>query len=165
MSIPNSGKNTATLQQNNFPNSEKIYVAGELHPEIRVPMRQVSLTNGEKINLYDTSGPFSDNEQQIDIFKGINKIREDWINQRDDTESYEPTPLAYPSKTSGKQKADIVYLQNKNNFNHAPRKALTNKTVTQMHYAKQGIITPEMEFVAIRENHRRALLKLFLFCK
>ena len=135
----------------NFPNSEKVYTEGS-NSSIKVPSRMIRQTDtklnndtqpNEPIYVYDTTGPYTDPSYTIDVSSGLKKTREQWINERGDTEQ---------SKRS--------YLDNlKSNFDNAQysisttsRKAKLDQNVTQMHYAKQGIITSEMEYIAIREN-------------
>ena len=144
-----------------FAKPEKVYLQGEMYPFIRVGMRKVNLTptvaivNGEKVTtpndpvlVYDTSGPFTDPNITIDLKKGIERIREPWILERGDVEQL-------PSITSeyGKMRRDDKSLDHLR-FEHIalPYRAKKGKCCTQMYYAKQGIITPEMEYVAIREN-------------
>ncbi|HHH48101.1 MAG TPA: phosphomethylpyrimidine synthase ThiC [Gammaproteobacteria bacterium] len=141
-----------------FPNATKIYVQGS-RPDLRVPMREIAQSPtagmlGEEENppipVYDTSGPFSDPDIEVDLMKGMPDVRSVWIEERGDTEL-----LAGPSSDYGRQRQgaeDLAHLR----FEHirAPRRARAGKNVSQMHYARQGIITPEMEYVAIRENQR-----------
>ena len=142
-----------------LPNSEKVYVVGS-RPDIRVPMRKISQSDTPEsfgfeanppIYVYDTSGAYTDPEVSIDIRSGLPTPRTPWIAERNDTEL-----LDAPSSDFGTQRlhdpktADLRF-----NLTRNPRRALAGKNVTQMHYARQGIITPEMEFVAIRENQRR----------
>ena len=142
-----------------LPNSRKIYVEGS-RPDIQVPMREISQSDttasfgAEKnppIYVYDTSGAYSDPAASIDIRSGLAPIRQAWINERNDTEE-----LAGPSSNYGVERLnDEKLAELRFNLKRKPRRALAGKNVTQMHYARQGIITPEMEFVAIRENMRR----------
>ena len=144
-----------------YAQREKAYMNGKLFPFIRVGMQKVNLTptvtvvNGEKvmtpnapIYIYDTSGPFSDPSMQIDLKKGLPRMREAWITARGDVEQL-------PSITSeyGKMRRDDKSLDHLR-FEHIalPYRAKAGKCCTQMYYAKQGIVTPEMEYVAIREN-------------
>lgn len=129
-----------------FPKSAKIYIQGS-RDDIQVPMRQISLTNGEKLNVYDTSGVYTENKD-IDLEKGLKPIRKNWINERNDTDSLGEFSSSYSNKRLTNAKLDGL------RFEHIamPRRAKTGKNVSQMYYARQGIITPEMEFVAIREN-------------
>jgi len=142
-----------------LPNSRKIYVQGS-RPDIRVPMREITLTPthtsaGEEQNppiyVYDCSGPYTDPQVAIDIRSGLAELRAPWIAERNDTE-------ALPRLTSeyGQQRLnDPALADMRFNLTHTPRKAKSGKNVTQMHYARQGIITPEMEYIAIRENQKR----------
>ena len=142
-----------------LPASRKVYIEGST-PDILVPMREISLTDtptglgGEKnppVLVYDTSGPYTDPNVQIDLTKGLPDLRGKWIDARGDTEK-----LAQLSSDYGRERArDIrtadlrfAHIQN-------PRRAKAGKNVTQLHYARQGIITPEMEYIAIRENQRQ----------
>ncbi len=141
-----------------FPRSRKIHVTGS-RPDIRVGMREIEqddtpTSNGvEKnppITVYDTSGPFTDPEIEIDLLKGIPDVRSRWIEERGDTEL-----LDGPSSDFGRARQNDPELAALR-FEHIrkPRRALPGRNVTQMHYARQGIITPEMEYIAIRENQR-----------
>ncbi|MFM2290520.1 MAG: phosphomethylpyrimidine synthase [Bacteroidota bacterium] len=143
-----------------YPSSEKIYVEGNLH-NIRVPMRRIKLHNtveivdGERrvtcnapVTVYDTSGVFSDPTVDIDLKKGLPRIRENWFAAREDVEQ-----LPEISSEYGRMRAADPSLDHLR-FQHIclPYRAKTGKEITQMYYARQGIITPEMEYVAIREN-------------
>jgi len=141
-----------------FPNSKKIYIQGS-RADIQVGMREVncddiSTSTGNETNapitIYDTSGPFTDSNIEIDLLKGIPSIRDNWINERMDTEQLDGLSSEFGIDRKNDTKLDHL------RFEHikAPRKALAGKNVSQMHYARQGIITPEMEYVAIRENQR-----------
>ena len=143
-----------------FTRSQKIYVQGS-RPDIRVPMREITLDvtptdlGGEinaPVTVYDTSGPYTDPAVQIDVRKGLADVRSPWINDRNDTEL-----LSGLSSSFGQARladAELTAMR----FAHVrnPRKALPGKNVSQMHYARQGIITAEMEYVAIRENMKLA---------
>jgi phosphomethylpyrimidine synthase len=139
-----------------FYKSRKIYIEGS-RPDIRVPMREISqeataasfgAEENPPIPVYDTSGPFTDPDQKIDLMQGMPDLRSRWIEERGDTE-----PLAGPTSEYGLARQDNPALAHLR-FEHirAPHRAKAGHNVTQMHYARQGIITPEMEFVAIREN-------------
>jgi|EP01034_Spumella_vulgaris_P029805 phosphomethylpyrimidine synthase len=142
-----------------LPNSRKIYVEGS-RPDIRVPMREISQSDtsasfghekNPPIYVYDTSGPYTDPEVQIDIRSGLATPRLPWILDRDDTEE-----LDGPTSEYGKERLeDPALAELRFNLTRKPRRAKAGGNVTQMHYARQGIITSEMEFVAIRENLRR----------
>ncbi|MDZ7661042.1 phosphomethylpyrimidine synthase ThiC [Thiohalophilus sp.] len=141
-----------------FPSSKKTYVTGS-RDDIRVPLREVECTpthteQGEEHNLpiyiYDTSGPYTDPQVSIDLRKGLPDVRARWIAERDDTEL-----LDGPTSEYGRARQDDPELAHLR-FEHIrqPRRAKAGKNVSQMHYAKQGIITPEMEYIAIRENNK-----------
>ncbi|MCB1673694.1 MAG: phosphomethylpyrimidine synthase ThiC, partial [Pseudomonadales bacterium] len=150
----NAQVDTASVQA--LPASHKIYVQGS-RPDIRVPMRAIHLEDtptafgGEKnlpVVVYDTSGVYTDPNVTIDIRQGLPSVREAWIAERDDSEV-----LANLSSDYGRQREkDIALAPLRFGPLRQPRRALAGKNVSQMHYAKQGIITPEMEYVAIREN-------------
>ncbi len=142
-----------------FPNSKKIYVAGTLYP-IKVAMREISLhetklSNGgilknPPVTVYDTSGAYTDTEIHIDVKKGLPRIREQWILDRNDVEILENITSDY-----GKERLnnpDLSHLRFE--YQHKPKRAIAGKNVSQLHYAKKGIITPEMEYIAIRENQQ-----------
>jgi len=141
-----------------FPNSRKVYVIGS-RPDLRVPMREVAqsptLTSGEPeenppIPVYDTSGPYTDPNASIDLMAGLPDLRSGWIEARGDTEQ-----LDGPTSAFGRARQSDPALAHLR-FEHlrTPRRAKPGQTITQMAYARRGIITPEMEFVAIRENMR-----------
>jgi phosphomethylpyrimidine synthase len=141
-----------------LPNSHKVYVQGS-RPDIQVPMREITqdetpASMGAEVNppvyVYDCSGPYTDPAVQIDIRSGLAEMRAGWIAERDDTEA-----LPRLSSDFGQQRLNDPELASMRfNLTHTPRRAKPGKNVTQMHYARQGIITPEMEFIAIRENQR-----------
>ncbi|WP_149526551.1 phosphomethylpyrimidine synthase ThiC [Sphingobacterium hotanense] len=147
------------ISQQPFPNSKKIYVPGHLYP-IRVAMREISLSNtklsngGEEenppITIYDTSGPYTDEELTIDVRQGISRIREQWILDRQDVEILDGISSEYGQARLADKRLDELRFS----YSHQPMRAKPNANVTQLHYAKQGIITAEMEYVAIRENQR-----------
>lgn len=162
--LPHSG----TITRTPFPNSKKIYVEGKLHP-IRVAMREITLTpspsvfnNGGfqkeenlPVTVYDTSGPYTDDTIELDVKIGLPRLREEWIKSRGDVEQLEGISSDY-----GKKRLDDSSLDHLR-FNHTtrPLRAKAGQNVTQLHYAKQGIITPEMEYIAIRENQRLEEIK------
>ena len=162
--IPNTPRNRG-ITAGAFPGSKKVYVQGST-PDIQVAMREVHLTNPEgadpsqagynhPVTVYDTSGPYSDENPQIDISKGLPRLRESWIKARKDTEELDN----YTSQFTLDSKADPELDQVRFPLTPKPRKAKQGKNVSQMHYAKQGIITPEMEYVAIRENQKLQEIK------
>ncbi len=148
---------TAAIQP--LPNSRKIYIQGS-RPDIRVPMREISQSDtntsqgAEKnppICVYDTSGPYTDPDINIDIRQGLPPLREKWIEERADTEILPSLSSAY----SLKRLQDPTLAAMRFNLKRSIRRAQNGANVTQMHYARRGIITPEMEFIAIRENQRK----------
>ncbi len=151
-----SSNSEASVEIDSYPASEKVYIQGS-RPDIRVPMRKISLSDtpasfgAEKngpVYVYDTSGVYTDPDVKVDLQKGLAAIRSTWVEERQDTEL-----LSGPSSEYGQERLtdkSTAHLR----FEHIriPRRAKPGKNVTQMHYARQGIITPEMEFIAIREN-------------
>lgn len=141
-----------------FPRSRKIYVTGS-RPDIRVPMREVMLTptrtsagmeENPSVYVYDTSGPYTDPGAAIDLLRGLPALRADWIAERADTDL-----LDGPSSEFGvRRRGDPTLAHLRFEHIRTPRRAKLGTNVSQMHYARRGIITPEMEFVAIRENMR-----------
>ena len=152
-----AGLDKAALES--FENSKKVYIEGST-PDIQVPFREISISDtpsefgAEKnapVLTYDTSGPYTDPKSKIDIKNGLIPLRNKWIEDRKDTEQ-----LQGPSSTFGKKRKTDPSLEDMRfNLKRNPKKAMAGKNVSQMHYAKKGIITPEMEFIAIRENQRR----------
>jgi phosphomethylpyrimidine synthase len=142
-----------------LPNSRKIYVEGS-RPDIQVAMREISQSDtaapydpekNPPIYVYDCSGPYTDSHASIDISSGLQALRTPWIIERGDSEE-----LSGPSSGYGIERMNDPKLAGMRfNLTRKPRRALPGKNVSQMHYARQGIITPEMEYVAIRENMRR----------
>ncbi|WP_240127751.1 phosphomethylpyrimidine synthase ThiC [Proteus mirabilis] len=158
----------STIQGINFPNSKRIYITGT-RSDIQVPMREIQLDKtliggskedpifeeNEPIPVYDTSGPYGDPTSQLDVNLGLKKIRQPWIDARNDTE-----PLSHLSSDFTQQRLTDAGLEHlRFPLKPSPRKALNNKRVTQLHYARKGIITPEMEFIAIRENMGRERIR------
>ncbi len=157
---------TATVDKDSvqpFPKSRKVYVEGS-RPDISVPMREITLDDtptgfgGEKndpLYVYDTSGPYTDPEVTIDVRKGLASLREKWILERGDTEQLSGLSSEYGRVREADLRLDSLRFE----LTRKPRRALAGKNVTQMHYARQGIITPEMEYIAIRENMKLAKAK------
>ncbi|KZN40001.1 phosphomethylpyrimidine synthase ThiC [Pseudoalteromonas luteoviolacea] len=151
-----------------FPNSKKIYVDGE-QEGVRVGMREISLSDSfvggteedpileknEPVRVYDTSGPYTDPEFTLNVREGLPKYRENWIVNRDDTELLTSVTSQFSQQRMADEGLDHIRFENLPKI----RRAKPGKNVTQMHYARQGIITPEMEFVAIRENMGRAKIR------
>lgn len=154
---PKEGK----ITRHPFPNSKKIYVSGKVHPNIKVAMREISLsdtkhsmtgkmTPNEPVTVYDTSGPYTDPNKEINVHQGIERIREQWILDRQDVEQLPSFSSEYCNKRLNDSSLDHMRFSLLKN----PYRAKEGKNVTQLHYAKKGIITPEMEYIAIRENQR-----------
>ncbi|GGE91184.1 phosphomethylpyrimidine synthase ThiC [Pseudoalteromonas gelatinilytica] len=151
-----------------FPNSHKVYVEGT-QDNVRVGMREITLSDtfiggteenpvfepNAPIRVYDTSGPYTDPDFQLDVRKGLEKYREKWIENRGDTEVLDSVTSQFSQQRMADEGLDHI------RFEHLPkiRRAKAGKNVTQMHYARQGIVTPEMEYVAIRENMGRAKIR------
>jgi phosphomethylpyrimidine synthase len=148
------------INVSSYPGSRKIYVDGVLFP-IRVGMREISqyptvkITDGHRteipnppVTVYDTSGPYTDPDIQTDINRGLPRIREQWVLDRDDTVVLDNLSSEYGRKRMAMTELDAIRFP----FLHNPRKAAEGKRITQMHYARKGIITAEMEYAAIREN-------------
>ena len=167
-STVNASELTSRIIRTPFPGSSRIYLEGS-RPDIRVPFREVTLTdtlvqNGTDqprhetnppIRLYDPSGVYTDPSQSIDITRGLEGLRADWIAERYDTEALSGISSAY-----GQKRLHDPLLQSLRMARApVPRRAITGANVSQMHYARKGIITPEMEYIAIRENLVRAQMK------
>ena len=156
------------VSDQSFPNSKKVYVSGKIH-DIKVGMREITLSDtlisgsketavyekNEPLCVYDTSGFYTDENVKIDVHKGIPRLRESWIDARGDVEPLTSTSSEYAQQRLADEGVDSI------RFEHLPqmRIAKKGKNVTQMHYARQGIITPEMEYIAIRENIKREEVK------
>jgi len=150
------------LSSSPIPGSRKIYISGS-RPDLLVPMREVALApsrtpQGEErpnapVRLYDTSGPYTDPEAEIDIRRGLKPLRAAWIAERGDTEAYEGRPER-PEDDGWRtpEQAERAGVERFPGPKRKPLRAKPGRAVTQMHYARKGIITPEMEFVAIREG-------------
>ncbi len=148
-----------TISRDPFPNSKKVYIKGSIYPNINVGMREIEISESDNFfstnpknnsafySTYDTSGPYTDNNIDIDITKGLPKIREKWITDRGDVEFASNFSSVFTNNE--RKKKDLIPLKF---LNRKPLVAKKGSNVTQMHYAKQGIITPEMEYIAIREN-------------
>ncbi|MEQ8313604.1 MAG: phosphomethylpyrimidine synthase ThiC [Gammaproteobacteria bacterium] len=152
-----------TSSAEHYPNSRKVYVQGS-REDIQVPMREINLTatvtesgveENPPLRVYDSSGPYSDADCEIDLGRGLPPIRQAWIEEREDTEI-----LDKASSTFGRARQEDATTEHLR-FGHIrpPRRAIAGKNVSQLHYARQGIITPEMEYIAIRENMQRAQLR------
>src|SRR5438477_2718646 len=160
--------NSVNSVENPLPNSEKIFVAGTLHPDIRVPFREITLAptktmNGgievnEPVRVYDTSGPWGDPSVTLDPVQGLPALRREWISKREDVEPYEGREVKpiddgflsekHAAARNGSSKSQTPNPKFKRQILRAKSGA-----VTQLAYARRGIITPEMEFIAVRESH------------
>ncbi len=137
--------------------SKKKYLTNPTHPGLGVPVREITLTTGKVVPVYDTSGPYTDPNATIDITTGLADIRSPWIEARKDTESYQGRcvqPLDNGYRTKDKTSEELTA-----GLRRQPRRAKAGQAVTQLYYAKQGIITPEMEYIAVRENQYLATLQ------
>lgn len=134
--------------------SKKIHVRGKIYPYLYVPMREIQLSNGKTLPVYDTSGPYTNPEEEVDIPSGLFDLRSTWIEARDDTELYDGRLIQ--AKDNGYQTPEKSFQQQAESLQRQPRRAKSGNCVTQLYYAKKGIITPEMEFAAIRENQNRS---------
>ncbi|MBA6397331.1 phosphomethylpyrimidine synthase ThiC [Colwellia sp. BRX10-4] len=156
------------VSDQSFPNSKKVYVQGKIH-DIKVGMREITLSDtllagnkdkptyekNEPLCVYDTSGFYTDESVDIDVHKGIPRLRESWIDSRGDVELLTSNSSTYAQQRLADDGVDAI------RFEHLPKMRVAKKgqNVTQMHYARQGIITPEMEYIAIRENLKREEVK------
>ncbi|PYR98391.1 MAG: phosphomethylpyrimidine synthase ThiC [Acidobacteria bacterium] len=140
-----------------FPGSERIYIRGKLHPSVRVPLREVLTKDGARVRIYDTRGPWGDADWLCDVRQGLGPLRLEWILDRSDTVEYDgrtvrPEDNGYLSFKHAAQSQGRMRLESFPGLKRSPRKAAPGLAVTQLAYARKGIITPEMEFIAIREN-------------
>ncbi|HHX9845108.1 TPA: phosphomethylpyrimidine synthase ThiC [Salmonella enterica subsp. enterica] len=157
-----------TLEGTAFPNSKRIYVTGSQH-DIRVPMREIQLSptliggskdnpqfeENEAVPVYDTSGPYGDPEVAINVQQGLAKLRQPWIDARADVETLSDRSSAYTRERLTDEGLDALRFTDL----LTPKRAKAGHRVTQLHYARQGIVTPEMEFIAIRENMGRERIR------
>ncbi|MFZ3374612.1 MAG: phosphomethylpyrimidine synthase ThiC, partial [Chthoniobacterales bacterium] len=159
----------------NFPNSRKVYVAGKQHADLRVPFREISLAPtktmsgeievNESVRVYDTSGPWSDPDFHGDVQQGLPALREKWIRARGDVEEISGRAATFRddgflseahAKSAASRNGDSRFEIRESKLQRQPLRARAGRAVTQLWYARQGIITPEMEFIAVRENLGRA---------
>ena len=173
MKTKDKAPNQSIISSEPLTGSRKVYVKGNLH-NISVAMREITLTdtvhkfNGSNkvetnpsVTVYDTSGPYTDANYKIDLKKGLPRLREEWIINRGDVEQLETVSSEYGTQRANDKALDSL------RFEHIqkPYKAKPGKNVSQLHYAKQGIITPEMEYIAIRENQRIDEVKNSMLCQ
>ncbi len=157
-----------SLQGSAFPNSKRIWLTGS-RPDICVPMREIQLSptvvggskdnplleENEPVPVYETAGPYGDPEAKIDVHAGLNKLRDGWISERGDTQYIKQLSSVYTQQRLADEGLDHLRFDNL----PRPRRALAGRCVTQLHYARRGVITPEMEFIAIRENMGRERIR------
>ncbi|EHR2651720.1 phosphomethylpyrimidine synthase ThiC [Escherichia coli] len=162
-----------TLEGTAFPNSKRIYITGT-HPGVRVPMREIQLSptliggskeqpqfeENEAIPVYDTSGPYGDPQIAINVQQGLAKLRQPWIDARGDTEELTVRSSDYTKARLADDGLDELRFSGV----LTPKRAKAGRRVTQLHYARRGIITPEMEFIAIRENMGRERIRSEVLC-
>jgi len=163
MNAPDSFTQLLARTRESFPASTKSYITGS-RADLRVPVRDILLTNGEVVSVYDTSGPYTDPAATIDVKKGLESVRGAWIAERGDTESYAGRkPVALDDGSKSEDAARLAQLRlEAAALQRAPLRAKAGRNVTQMHYARQGIITPEMEYVALRENGKREWMAQYM---
>ena len=169
-----NSENSGSKNEEFFPSSRKVYVSGKLYDDVQVPFREIALSPthtadgsvevNQPLRVYDTSGPWGDEAQSCNSESGLRPLRGDWIRARDDVEEYEgravqPQDNGYLTKgheqyasTREKEKGRLEYFPA---LSRKPLRAKNGECVTQIHYARRGIVTPEMEFIAIRENMGR----------
>ncbi|MDP2680729.1 MAG: phosphomethylpyrimidine synthase ThiC [Rhodoferax sp.] len=153
MNAPDKLAQFIRLTREPLPASSKRYLQGS-RPDIQVPLREIMQSNGEAITVYDTSGPYTDPQAQIDVRQGLPAVRSPWIEARGDTDLYTGrAPFALDDGLKhGESDALAALRAQAAGLQRPPRRAKAGANVTQMHYARKGIITPEMEYVALREN-------------
>ena len=154
------------------PNSKKVYVEGKIHQDIQVPFREIKLAStiiqnsagnepieekNDPVLVYDTSGPYTDPDVEIDVRKGLMPIRQQWIIARGDVEAYTGR-VELPEDNGHKNPDQMADIERFNRSGRAIYRAKPGQNVSQLHYAKKGMITPEMEYIAIRENQKRLTL-------
>src|SRR5947207_5670798 len=164
--VATGSKTQLEINQDRLPNSRRIYVAGD-QPGVRVPFREIDqnptrnfkneLEDNPAVRVYDTSGPYGEPSCRTDVREGLPQLRRDWIVGRGDVEEYEgrslqPIDDGYLTFAAAQTAREKGRLEDFPTLRRTPLRAKKGACVTQMHYAKQGIITPEMEFIAIREN-------------
>src|SRR6266700_6991109 len=173
-SFPSNNNRDANSVPYSLPNSKKIYIAGKPHPNIRVPFREISLAAtktmsgeielNEPVRVYDTSGPWGDQDVDVDVTRGVPALRAKWIRDRGDVKEIEgrkvqPIDDGYLSDVHAKsvsRNGSSKFEGESSKLTRKPLRASAGHPVTQLWYARQGIITPEMEFIAIRENGKVA---------
>lgn len=153
----NSSDAQSIITRAPLPASTKIYVHSANNSDVKVPMREIALTDGTSVSVYDCSGPYTDPNADIDVHSGLADVRSKWIEARGDTEEYEGREILPIDNGHTDEIRGFAYYNEK--LQRKPRRAKNGGNVTQMHYARKGIITPEMEYIAIRENQAREALQ------
>ncbi|WP_294771258.1 phosphomethylpyrimidine synthase ThiC [uncultured Rhodoferax sp.] len=163
MNAPDKLAQFIRLTREPLPASTKRYLQGS-RPDIQVPVREILQSNGETVTVYDTSGPYTDPRAEIDVRQGLPLVRQSWIAERGDTEAYEGRkPYALDDGLKhGETDALAALRAQAAGLQRQPRRAKAGGNVTQMHYARKGIITPEMEYVALRENQKLEWMEQYL---
>ncbi|MBP8080172.1 MAG: phosphomethylpyrimidine synthase ThiC, partial [Aeromonas sp.] len=150
------------------PNSRRIFIQGS-RPDIRVPLREIQLADtfvggtkeapqfepNEPVPVYDTSGPYGEEAAPIDVRRGLPRLREAWVLERADTDALDGLSSTFTQERLADEGLDHLRFEHLHSSQHKARRAKPGRRVTQLHYARQGIVTPEMEFIALRENMGR----------
>jgi phosphomethylpyrimidine synthase len=163
MNAPDKLAQFISLTREPLPASRKRYLPGS-RADIAVPVREIMQSNGEAVTVYDTSGPYTDPAVNIDVRQGLPAVRQSWIDARGDTEAYTGrAPFALDDGLkNGETDALAALRAQASGLQRPPRRAKAGANVSQMHYARKGIITPEMEYVAIRENQKQEWMEQYL---
>ena len=163
MNAPDKLSQLLSLTREPLPASRKIHLPGS-RSDLRVPMREIALSNGERVVVYDTSGPYTDPQAVIDVRRGLPQVREGWIESRGDSDFHSGRQLDAldDGLKQGETDSLAALRAQAAGLQRTPRRAKSGANVTQMHYARRGIVTPEMEYVAIRENQQREWMAAYL---
>jgi len=165
MNAPDKLQQMLSITREPFPASTKVHASGS-QPGVRVPMREIALSNGERVTVYDTSGPYTDPTASIDVRRGLPDLRGPWLDARADTETYEGRQRQALDDGARHDERDAPRIEalraEAAGLQRTPRRARSGHNVSQMHYARRGIVTPEMEFVALRENGQREWMREYL---
>jgi phosphomethylpyrimidine synthase len=163
MNAPTKLADFISLTREPLPASRKIYVPGS-QAGVQVPLREITLSNGELVTVYDTSGPYTDPAATIDVTRGLAPLRHNWIENRGDSEIYAGRKTFALDDGLKKGETDVLAALRTQaaGLQRTPRRAKAGGNLSQMHYARRGIITPEMEYVAIRENQKQAWMEQYL---
>jgi len=165
MNAPDKLQQMLSITREPFPASTKVHASGT-QPGVRVPMREIALTNGERVTVYDTSGPYTDPSASIDVRRGLPDLRGPWLEARADTEAYDGRQRQALDDGARHDERDAPRIEalraEAAGLQRTPRRARSGHNVSQMHCARRGIVTPEMEFVALRENGKREWMREYL---